>query len=351
MTLLWTEKNSTADIPRNDLVKVLLFPPHFGRSFTGCLFFFLLFTACGLSKRSPLRSFHPKAELFLESASEGVPSPDGKYLAFVRSLGGRAWNADLFLLQRETGEIQRLTNNPDYDGQPSWAPNSELLVYTSRRGGTSNLFLLSIIDGASKQLTWGGGSQPDFSPDGVSIVYVGEAAGNADLFVTSPRGGLSQQITKHPAKDRFPRYSPSGRWLAFSSDRLGTEDIFLLDLTTKKMRRLTDLPGSEVQPCWAPDSRTIVFSGTVPSRRGTPKRALFSTELPTGDSPPEPHPLTQCIGTVYCLAEWPRFGDEGARLFFTVSTTPVQTHIASIETVEFGLATRTPAQGDLTGEE
>ena len=46
-------------------------------------------------------------------------SPDGKALLFQSFRDG---NGEIYRLNLDTGELKNLTNNPEWDGAPSWRP-------------------------------------------------------------------------------------------------------------------------------------------------------------------------------------------------------------------------------------
>ena len=63
-------------------------------------------------------------------------SPDGKKIAFYSlrkdvpdqkeyGLDGRMWyeyNAEIYVMNADGSELTNITNNPAYDGYPSWSP-------------------------------------------------------------------------------------------------------------------------------------------------------------------------------------------------------------------------------------
>ncbi len=116
-----------------------------------------------------------------ELALEARPSPDGRWIALVR--GGTpadrrhyrgAANRDLWLVERATGSLRRLTDTPwDEDGV-AWA-GAGALVYRSDGGGTDrNLYRMDLATKAITQLTNHSGSDvrnPATSADGRLAAY------------------------------------------------------------------------------------------------------------------------------------------------------------------------------------
>ncbi len=79
------------------------------------------------------------APLVPDSASraevEPAWSPDGAWVAFATDRPG---DTEIYLLEVATGELRRLTNRPDSDGQPTWVPDGRL-VYVAWTGGAPGL--------------------------------------------------------------------------------------------------------------------------------------------------------------------------------------------------------------------
>lgn len=73
------------------------------------------------------------------------PAPDGKHFAFVRVLpleGGRL-NWEIFVMNLETAQQTRLTDNDRFDGFPAISPDGKLMTFSSGRdapAGTRTLY-------------------------------------------------------------------------------------------------------------------------------------------------------------------------------------------------------------------
>ncbi|MDR1743512.1 MAG: hypothetical protein LBR48_06795 [Dysgonamonadaceae bacterium] len=74
------------------------------------------------------------------------PAPDGKHAVYVKVLPPR--NYEIFLINLQTKEEQRLTYNSAFDGFPSISPDGKLLAFTSARSidgkRSFKLYLLDI---------------------------------------------------------------------------------------------------------------------------------------------------------------------------------------------------------------
>lgn len=63
-------------------------------------------------------------------------SPDGQTIAFSREVGG---NVDIYIVNVDGSDVQRLTNTPGHDTLPAYLPNGDL-VFRSARGGSWSIW-------------------------------------------------------------------------------------------------------------------------------------------------------------------------------------------------------------------
>ena len=82
---------------------------------------------------------------------------------------------------------------------------------------------------------------PSLSVDGKWIVFTSERGGQSDIYRVHPDGSAIEQLTSDPAFDDQGALSPDGATVAFVSTRNGgNANIWLLDLASKKYRNLTN---------------------------------------------------------------------------------------------------------------
>lgn len=167
-------------------------------------------------------------------------------IAFTSDRDG---NREIYSMDLEGNDVQRLTDAPAAEENPAWSPAWTRLAFQSNRSGNWDIFTMRV----------------DCDPTGP------EAEKSCDL----------RQLTDDPADDLLPAWSPDSRAIAFVSTRDGNPEIYVMDSNGGNQRRLTFNPTGDWRPAWLPDSTHLVFVSdrdgnndiyrlTVPSPDGTP---------------------------------------------------------------------------------
>lgn len=77
-------------------------------------------------------------------------SPDGTSIAFDRLYFGQA---EIVVLDVETGDIRRLTDRAGNDMAPAWSPDSRVVAFAGEPEGSNNWDLWT-VDIESLEITW-----------------------------------------------------------------------------------------------------------------------------------------------------------------------------------------------------
>ena len=275
------------------------------------------------------------SRLFLASADGGLPvplpmpesgagdlSPDGSRVVYSplfrdfrtwkRYEGG--WAQELYIFDRETHVVERVTTHRRADRDPMWIGNA--IYFTSDRDGTLNLYSYDLASRETTQLTdsdtwdvrWpgddgadrivyelngelqiytidSGASRPisitvpddglaarpsrvaaadliedaELSPQGERALFVARG----DVFTAPIENGPTRNLTRSSsAHDKWARWSPDGRRIAYVSDATGEDEIYLIaqDGSGEQERLTTGGQAMLYAPEWSPTGKHLAFS-------------------------------------------------------------------------------------------
>src|SRR5688572_17425372 len=192
-------------------------------------------------------------------------SPDGKRLGF----SVLKQNADLWRLPvapatgKPTGTPENVVSTTREDSRGSWSADGLKIAFNSDRSGDMNIWIFSLADGTTKQITRGAGGdfQPTWSPDGKHLVFFSSRNGNADIWRVDVESGARTQMTHDPATDINPFFSPDGKQIAYQSDRTGRTEVWLMNADGTGDRQFSDsgVRGHFIR--WNRAGTAVVFRG------------------------------------------------------------------------------------------
>jgi TolB protein len=122
------------------------------------------------------------------------------------------------MMGQDGANQRRLTNEPAADTTPVWSPDGRFLLFVSERDGNANLYLIEVDSGATHQVTNDLANEisPAWSPDGRTIAFVVQTETTADIYTFSAPAGATtiidrarwSQITDTPARENYPVWLP-----------------------------------------------------------------------------------------------------------------------------------------------
>ena len=275
------------------------------------------------------------SRLFLASTEGGLPiplpmpesgagdlSPDGTrvvysplfrdFRSWKRYEGG--WAQELYIFDRETHLVERVTTHRRADRDPMWIGNA--IYFTSDRSGTLNLYSYDLGSRETVQLTdsgtWDvrwpgddganrivyelngeleiysidqGASRPiaitvpddglamrpsrvaaadliedaELSPKGERALFVARG----DVFTAPIENGPTRNLTRSSsAHDKWARWSPDGARIAYVSDATGEDEIYLVaqDGSGEPEQLTTGGQAMRYAPEWSPNGEHLAFS-------------------------------------------------------------------------------------------
>lgn len=178
------------------------------------------------------------------SSSAPAWSPDGSHIAMSIIVDG---NADIYVANLKSGQLKRLTTSSAIDTEPTWS-GTKSIVFTSDRGGSGQLYRISINGGKKQRLTFDGKSN-----------IAADIANNKLAFVKDNRH-IAIRSVNSPGADRLsngqfddsPTLSPNGAMVAYTTMRNGENALAVISDNGKSRQFLTSPVGDIREPAWSP---------------------------------------------------------------------------------------------------
>ena len=196
-----------------------------------------------------------------------VWSHDGKSLFYVSNRGGSEdlWVQELSEGAQPKGDPEAVTTGL---GIRSASLNMDgTKVAYSKGSRFANIWRVPIFP--DRAATWSDAEQLTFdqahvrfldvSPDGRRLAFNSNRSGVLDLWTLPAEGGEIQPLTNDPTPDWNPVWSPDGKEIVFYSNRAGNRDLFVISSDGGPARQLSTHEGGDFRPSWSPDGRQIVY--------------------------------------------------------------------------------------------
>lgn len=229
-------------------------------------------------------------------ASMAAISPDGKYVAHVRS-DRRGYG--LWMRQTATSsDVEIVRPGPDRYIGVTFSPDANYVYYTLLEGRvTANVYRLPVLGGEPQRVTGDVDSAVAFSRDGSQFAFVRGIPKQGEVALMVRPTDLSSG-SKAIAKRKFPEvfvfggrpaWSPDGRTIAVgvgtmidASYDLGTifTRIVTVDVATGQEKPITEPRWDGLAGvAWLQDGRTLVVSA---AEHGKPNVQLWRVDVATG---------------------------------------------------------------------
>jgi eukaryotic-like serine/threonine-protein kinase len=222
---------------------------------------------------------------------EVAVSPDGKRLAYATL----RQNADIWRLPVSpqtgltNGTPEAVISTTREDSRGAWSPDGNMVAFNSDRAGDMNIWLFTLADSNTRQLTTGHGGdfQPNWSPDEKRIAFFSSRSGSPNIWEVEVGSGLLKRLTSNSGVNVNPFYSSDGKLIAYQSDQSGRLEVWVMGADGSSQRRLTNVGVTGHFMRWTADGTGIFFRCTCGGKPATMKVSLSG-----GD----PRPFAEMMG-------------------------------------------------------
>ncbi|HWC95445.1 MAG TPA: hypothetical protein VG456_01815 [Candidatus Sulfopaludibacter sp.] len=200
--------------------------------------------------RRDLRFYNPNARMNTQPSF----TPDGKQIVFS-STAGTDKCCRIFIANLDGSGVRPISSPGFLDAEPKMNPKTGAdIVFSSGRSGPEQIYKMNMDGGDLERLTDGTGeaSNASWHPNGQQIAFAwtrGFSAGKFNIFIMDVTTRSYNQLTHDEGKNENPSWAPDGIHLAFMSNRSGNEQIWTMLANGDQPQRITK-QGLNSTPVW-----------------------------------------------------------------------------------------------------
>ena len=227
-----------------------------------------------------------------------VPSPTPNLTATVELVqapptagriafhSARSGELDIYTMNADGTDLQRLTDSPGRDFEPDWSPDGKTIVFSSDRDDPENaqLYVMNRDGSAPHALMPFIAADfiaPRWSPDGEWVLFHSNQAVDGEprfeIYKVRKDGTDLTNVSNTPGNNFRGDWSPDGQRIVFVSERDGNRELYVMNADGSNQVRLTDSQADDNRPRWSPDGSTILFEGN----RDGDNTALYLMDAPS----------------------------------------------------------------------
>jgi Tol biopolymer transport system component len=206
--------------------------------------------------RLVLYSGNKRFETILKKVFVGYPSfsPDGKYIAYLKKdYNSNKWIDDwyLYLVNIDGSSDRQLTNLSLSNYRPSWFPDGEKLIVTSKN---MSIFIVNAKTGEASKII-NHGIAPSLSNDGKSIAYLSKEVDLETTNLINDYVNMSKEnyITASNDEEKSKNMNEIESFFFKNS-------IYIYNIESDEYKKLTEILPIEAPVLWSPKDKYLLFN-------------------------------------------------------------------------------------------
>lgn len=181
-------------------------------------------------------------------------------------LSTRDGNSEIYRMNPDGTNQQRLTNNPANENEISLSPDGQRILFISDRGENTNnpfhIFSMNVDGTDVQQITngaeddWG----PIFTPDSTEILFFRTMTSGDEIFIMNADGTNQRRLTTNNVADVLPSMTPDKQWIVF--ERMVGKNYVLYKMKPDGTgaQAITNSEVDNWYHCLSPDGTTIAYT-------------------------------------------------------------------------------------------
>jgi TolB protein len=156
-------------------------------------------------------------------------------------------------MNTDGSDLRRITFNEAIDTEPTFSPDGKFLLFTSDRGGSVQIYRVSVEGGNAERLTYESGNNfsPRFSPDGKSFVF-SHFTGGVFFIAVQDFETKQVQILTSGGWEKKPSFAPNGKLILFATEVQGRGILATVSSDGRVKQKMVAQRGDIREPTWGP---------------------------------------------------------------------------------------------------
>ena len=194
-----------------------------------------------------------KIQVSARAGINGAPTYNREGDKLALTLSGSNGNLDVYLLNLQTQQLTRITDDPGIDTEASFAPDGSV-YFTSDRSGSPQIY--RVMPGSNerpKRVTFSGSynARPRVSPDGKHLGLLTLTDGGYRIAVQDLSNNTITVLSKG-RQEESPSFAPNGAMLIFAGRDRGQGILQTVSVDGLTTGRLDADAGEVREPVWGP---------------------------------------------------------------------------------------------------
>jgi TolB protein len=146
-----------------------------------------------------------------------------------------------------------------------------MIAFNSDRAGDMNIWLFTLADSSTRQLTTGHGGdfQPNWSPDKKKLAFFSSRSGSPNIWQVEIASGTLKRLTSKLRREPAPILLAGRQTYPYDYDESGRLEVWVMNADSSSPRRLTNVGITGHFMRWTSEGSGIVFRCTCSGKPAT----------------------------------------------------------------------------------